>query len=266
MKRREFMSLGSVGVLGSVSLGWNARPAEDAGEILSVGYWQGSEGRGWPLNSETDDDSPAPGPIVPADGLAAGDGHFLGTGAGMTIHGMVEAEPSILTPRVSELSAQVQFRIRDAGRTRSLPFEAWSYRREPLPSAGSAVSVRVPVHEDSGVRLTLARRDQNTPLGRALGPMLPGRLPAAGAVAETLFTVGSDAAAVKLRRGVYFLALAGNAARLGPDWSQHRFEPAPGDGIGGRLVHAGLLEERPAAFDYLVVSFDYAGEDRAAEV
>jgi hypothetical protein len=126
----------------------------------------------------------------------------------------------------------VDFAVPDVG---TVQYAAWRYDRRPVRNVSRAVRLVVPLGPDGDLRLALEQR------------------PGSPAVARLS----------NVRRGVYFLAVAGPGGDP-PDWSRLQFREARGS-AARRLVGQGLLGLEPARFDYLVVSIDTAGDPGAQQ-
>ena len=103
-----------------------------------------------------------------------------------------------------------------------LPFYAWGWRDDPAPSSGSPIRFTVPVERESGLRLALDARQVKRQAARFAVPgdgglrVRAGSARATGAASagrrsawrqEAALSVGIEAAAPKLQRGVYLLGL-----------------------------------------------------------
>jgi hypothetical protein len=280
MGRRDFLVLGSTGIMAPAFLGWSplsrtsASEADPAVARLSVGYWRGSDAH--PDLSDTlslaaGDETlwgsdPLRPDVLPAEELPRGDDELLRAGVRVTIHGMVGNQGTWLGPDLEALSVTLHFRPVDGGETRTLPFSAWHYQRSPVPMRSASVSNVVPLDREWGLRLSVDRNDgENGPLGRTLDALLLSSAAEATpgpASEEVRFTVGREPGRPRLRRGVYFLASMGRS-QAGPAWGRYQFRAA-GEGPGRGLVRPEMFGPQPADFDYLVLSVDHAASgDRA---
>jgi hypothetical protein len=247
MRRRDFLRAGSAGLVGAVAatsadavagLGSRVTPPAPAGEAVAVGYWIGSGerpdlGRLVLASPGAADDRRAFEPdVAPVDRLPAEVPRISGAAVRLGLHGLVEAERRAFQRPLSRLSLMVEFAVPDVG---TVQYAAWRYDRRPVRNVSRAVRLLVPLGPTGGLRLALERRP--------------------GSPAEARLS--------KVRRGVYFLAVAGPGGDS-PDWSRLQFREAGGSGAR-RLVGQGLIGLEPARFDYLVVSIDAVGDPGAAQ-
>jgi hypothetical protein len=270
-KRRDFLVLGSAGLLAPLAVGANPlAPSPEwvapAGEgsrtesrAASVGYWAASPGL---VDLEQDAalasvDEALTTRVVPADRLRADSG-LIRAGTRLRLQGLVEPPEALLRPRLERLSAKVEFRVPIQGRIATLKVHAWS--RGPLDET-SSVGLNVPVDRAGGLKISFDCRDGHLGLsGRLVRQALTGTAPPADRAhaSEVWFTTGAEAGKPKLRRGVYFVAIPGHDRGPAPAWQRYEFRATPKEDGPRRLVERTPLGFQPVDFHYMIVSVDRA--------
>jgi hypothetical protein len=244
LPRREFLILGATAVAGLTMGGGSELFGGPASmPLLSVGYWNGS-----PDDLRREDPSPSYRRIVAAETLAA-DSSLSGGNVEVTIHGFWRASQHRL-PLTMALRAHYP-PVADV--TPSLIAWVW----EPRARMTNQARFEIPLRET--LDLTVERVNAGLDSERiTLRDVVTHRN--RGSRSEmTALSSRSGSNGVKLRRGMYFLAIRENDAEPRPAWSSMRVlqGPSPLDAAGeGVLRTAGALDRAP--FSYLVLSIDRA--------
>lgn len=249
--RREFLKVGSLGVLGVAALGQPLfAAAPEAGQtppLLSVGYWPGVLGR----NPDAASAAASTGNAVAAP---VGDPAFITSGV------VVRVRDFYLAPqnrrRNMSLSLIANFRPGYAGD--EAPFFAWSYTREgSRVMESNPIRFTMPVDANDGARLALTRLAA-APRGRGVGVTPTATRVPSPSTSALHFTVGQELDRVKLLRGTYFLALRSAADQKQPDWNLVRTaDSSRGEKAAESfLYNRGILDDSPVDFDYLVLEIE----------
>lgn len=247
MPRRKFLVLGSAAVVGAVAADVPAQMVRTAlgldeqwFPLLSVGYLAGSvDGMQAPEASLRR--------LVAADKLRSGDASLARAGARVTVHEFRRAADRASHPVSIGLNAL--YRVDDV----KVPFLAWTYSadRHATHTTGRNSFV-MPMGEGQPLELTVANR---APLGKS-GQSVDERLVVESKERTVAsFHVGEGRRSMKLRRGVYFLALRSNASERTPDWRSITVQTVDGQPM---LVETTIAGYQPVSFDYVTVSIDRA--------
>ncbi len=231
LRRREFLAAGSAGILstgiGIPKMAFAAdlvgdlpAPGAWGGEMVSIGYWRGSDAItdfGNLMHSEEllleekigENETQIPvvelADLVPAQSLGRGDPAFVGKGAQVRIHGVI-LESSGRATSTAALSIDVHY-----SPYHETVFQAWSYRPGALSNSSSTGFV-VPIDRDGGLTLTFG-----------IGDPLDSRSNSVEACATQClshFTPGQQTSLPKLKRGVYLAAWRGANAEAKASWKQ----------------------------------------------
>ena len=266
IRRRDFLILGSTGMAYSLALGGSSLAAPDGKNAcvppISLGYWR--EGAGDDDNAEGPEASPFHADVMGATRLRTGDREFLRRGARVTIHGVVEPDKAWWQPELDALSLFAVFSLPGSEEHETIRHHVWDLEKTPVVNRAAPVSFTAPILEETGLRLVVQRYDGMQCLaGRYLKSRFcsaePSWASARTSSQDVLLSVRPQPGSHGLRRGVYFIAgLAHGSAT--PSWSglQFRASEEGSDVRCRRLARQGLSGPQPAAFDYLVVSVDYA--------
>jgi len=246
--RREFVTLGTIGLLGAKqlfgqSIARVAGTEQAAMPILSVGYWDGlSRGEG----AETPTTH-----IVNAQASGV-DSRFRRAYAQVTTYGYWRAPQNRAIPvSVSLIAFYPEI---DPQTKKKIPFAAWNVVVSDKRVDGSLRSTfKIPVDDQSRVELAIDRH--------VVLPATSYGLDQTRALIDDRQTVVDLGEAVSLRRGFYFVALRDRDSQDVPDWSAMRVTElrstdrvAPnGDGV---LVGA---DGNPVNFDYIVLLIEPYG-------
>jgi hypothetical protein len=228
--RREFLGLAPALALFPAT---RASAAEEPPNV-GVGYWL---------------DSPeGEGRVVVPDRSLVRDAELSDRSARISVRGWMASGGGEL--RSLELWAH--FRIATAEGSGLAPAHVWSFQHGTVPQQSAPVSFRAPVDPESGVLLSVSRKD-------GYASALVGRLASSLGFGEASthtpcrFTVQGGEDSHRLRRGLYFLAGPCRSTGRLPDWRSYRYTVAE-DGTGPRqLWRAALGRLRPVDFDYLTI-------------
>lgn len=246
VNRRQFLVTSAVAGAGVMLSG--APAFAQAIPRVSVGYWDGSDLV--PPAALKGKDTPAeegvpalPVAIIAATGLLHPDPAFLKTDARLRI------EPRLRSTAEARerhpFSVWVHYQADGPGSTRMAPFLAWTTDRRG--QASPPITFVAPVEADHGILVSILAEAGSGRRRTAI------RGESGEAVAEQFvrFVLIPDPAEPKLQRGLYVLApLPGSSAV--PNWDACSWQATE----GGRLEL--FSNGRPVAFDYLVITIDYA--------
>ena len=245
MPRRKFLVLGSAAVVGAAAADLPAQMVRTAlgldeqwFPLLSVGYLSGSA-------AELTAPAASLRRLVGADKLRSGDASLADAGARVTVHEFRRAAERASQP--VSVGVNALYRVDDA----KVPFLAWTYSATRHTTHDMTKSFVMPVDAAHPLELTVANR---APLA---GPDAKAR--DERAVTESKersiasFSVGEGRRSMKLRRGVYFLALRSGAFDRTPDWRSISVQTVDGKPV---LVEATVAGYQPVSFDYVTVSID----------
>jgi len=214
LSRRDLLLLGAAGAASLVLTGAaRVAPALDlspltnllgaARQPFSIGFWDRSAANGSVQ-------------VVDAGSIASGDTRFVTDGARVSILGLYPRDDVAAISHLESVAIDVLY-----APYHDLEFRAWEFTNGATPHAGSPIGVNVPVDADTGLNVRLTYR-------------------LAGADAATTstatFALGRDPRAVKLREGVYLIALP-DAAQSLPAWSRYRAEDVGALDRGPRAIH-----------------------------
>ena len=236
MPRRQFLTLTSAAIVGAATTDLPAQIVKDAlgvdepCPLLSVGYFGG------------DLAEPDGSGLIGADGLRSGDGSLAAGGAVLRVHGFRRG-PARAAEEVS-IGLNALYQVDGLAETAKVPFLAWS-----SASVAASRPFVVPVHQDTPLELTVTKR---APYRNGVPLQHDERLTSASKERSVVsLTVGSRRRSMKLRSGVYFIALRSNHAERTPYWPSIRLE-----NVDGRptLVQPGVAGYEPVPFDYVTLS------------
>ncbi len=281
LRRREFLALGpafglATGMLplGSLARAASAGPLAGIGavrdDLLSIGYWQGSDTlaefaslahTGEPFFVDAQDSpvdesaiaEPVYADVISAQALSVGDRRFAQNGAKVSIHGLFPSAGEAVHD-LPGLSIDAHF-----DPYHQAPFHAWRFDPSASSSSPAGVSFTVPLAKTTGLTLSFAiaeGRDQRSGTDAS-----PERI-------STRFSLGREPGQPKLRRGVYFIAWRGSNSKPLPSWRRYLVLAAAaktGDLPEDEIAHQGYsrLTQRwnrrvPADLSYVMLSVDYA--------
>lgn len=236
LSRRDLLLLGAVGAA-SIALNGAARiaPALDISPVaglldaarqpFTIGFWdRGSAGDGAQL--------------VDASAISSGNTRFATDGARVSILGLFPRNDVAALGHLDSVAVDMLY-----APFHDLEFRAWEFTNGATPRMGSPIAVNVPVDADAGMSVRLTYR-------------LAGTDTATSSTAT--FALGNDTRAMKLREGVYLIALPDAKAAL-PSWSRYSV-PAVGAGDRGpRMLHRHnwyASQGRPSSQPYIMLSIE----------
>ena len=256
LPRRDFLVLGSTAVVCAAASSVTgatvraiAMPA--AGAVLSVGYAEPAL-----------DDAIAATNLISARSLRLVDSGFNLNGARIVVHGLSRPEGRSKQPASIRLNTFAP----NAGAP--APFLAWSYSmdRRGRSTVGRRVSFVAALDDDGTLPLAVERHALMSLPSRRLGRLMSfARNSAADHALPNLAAMEQDGSVcrlssgdrgdVRLRRGMYFLALRESSADRPPDWSSVVVDRKAADlSANGALLRYG----RPVDFEYIALTVDYA--------
>ena len=248
--RRDFLVLSAAAAAGLAAtnvhsdvLGLTASPMP----LLSIGYWNGSLAE---LTAEQD--HPSHRRVVDASRLNAADASLARDGARVTIHGFWRAG-SERTPLTLGMRAFYPVLDPATGRNASVIAWTWSYGSR----VHNGAKLEVPIADT----LDLAFERIQPAASVAPRRRLFSRSVNLSRTELASMTPRTGASGVKLRRGVYFVALRESDADRVPSWSSMAVLPGTAalDANGAGALRASTLGGlQPAGFSYLVLSVDSA--------
>ena len=247
--RREFVTLGTIGLLGAKQLFAQTVvrvPGTEQGAmpILSVGYWDGLV-RG--AGAETPSTH-----IVNAQGAGV-DSRFSRAGALVTTYGYWRAPAN--RPNPVSLSLIAFYPEIDPATKQKTPFIAWNVAVSAKRVDGSLRSrFVVPVDNDNHIELAIDKHPLLQPAAASDLDQVRGLIADRSAILD----LGN---AVALRRGFYFVALRDKDIQDVPDWGRIRVtELRSTDRVApdsdGVLVGS---DGNPVSFDYIVLLIEPYG-------
>lgn len=246
MKRRDFLFAGTAA---AVPLGLRAAGTDGATSTArtALGWWAESEhdadlGRSAGSLLAHQDGAEVPLTLVEGTAVPRDDRAPWASGAQLTVHGLRVAEPSWARPELQALTLDIDFAR--AG----VEFQAWEYRRRPIPCASSPLAFEVPL-DGASLLLRLTRSESDGVWARRLCPASAVR-----SESRVAWTAGDAPGRPRLRRGVWVLASAGAAADAFPGWDALESASAGSPPLARR----DLLGPRPVDFDYVVLSVEPA--------
>lgn len=225
LRRRDFLVLGSVGLLSPLLAGvaraQDLLTGEAGAQRASLGYLEGSEllpnlrrlpraVRNPAARAAIPEALGAVPEIVPAHGLPLGDTNLIGRPLRLTIHGLYPGAAIQGPARRRQLplatDLDVIFPPPDPVLPKPVPYFAWSFRRRPGWNPSPPVSFVFPL--DWYVYPELRLR------------VVPAKAGAAPVVMRTRFTLDDESGLPRLRRGLYLIGLAPNAWRDGMELAE----------------------------------------------
>jgi hypothetical protein len=232
LRRRDFLVLGAVGAA-MPWLGGLAQAAPTAASAaatktqpMPVGYITGSDQLPfqfdrlrWSIPVRLSAADPGSLSVVPAARLTLGDQRLAGGDVKLTIHGLYPSDPADC-PGVEVLDLDVLFPPPDPAVPVPARYQAWSFRRHPVPSPSPPVSFRVPLALDGGLELTMRSIYQGE--GRGLAQQSLAAQPFKTKTFQASFTADWQSGRPKLQRGIYLLGV-----RPGT-WDREAVLPAAG--------------------------------------
>jgi|GEM_PF-815065 len=265
LHRREFMILSSVAVAGAAASGLPQQVIRAvAGSdpislpIVSLGFWDGS------LDKTRLGTAPAEAVhrLTSATSARSAD-RVLDGSARVSVNGFWRAEHH----RAKPLSVALNV-LFPAGNER-LPFHAWSHtthrgvaKNAPSPRFVVPVDARHPIEINVEMRMPAGSTPPALERVKRFFS-LDDRNDERKKTGACALAVDSRSSAMKLNRGIYFIALQEDPCDKAPNWSAVRMRDphAPGalDASGtGVLLQGGLLGLEPVPFSYLMISVDKA--------
>lgn len=243
MARRQFLVLGSAVVAGAAALnlsGEMLRAAlieERSMPLLSVGYLK--EGAAAALSR-----------FMPAASLASGDVALAASGVRLQVRQLSFAtQPA----RPASLALNVLYRTGqpDGGK---VAFAAWA---RSIGGTSSLSRFVVPVDLSTPLELTVAQRASRPVNSVSAANDEDFATTEGDGRSLAAFSLGRERGAMKLRRGLYVIALRSSAAQRTPDWHSIRFV-TPAEGMAPVLSQPTLTGWEPVGFDYLSVAVESA--------
>jgi len=237
IRRRDFLAIGSAGVLATVLprrnlLAW-AVEAEDS-PLVSVGYALGiapgenlKENSGLSLN------------LVAAESMAAGDATFARRGARVGVRLLSPPEESKLLQRCEAFSILI-----DYGPYSDALFPVLDYENKGVANFGLAVDQTVPIDADTGLRLVVGIQEKNAQPRQS----------------RIEFTLGVESGRPRLQRGTYLIAVGETARTV--DWSQVRLQVEEADpALEGKPEYQLTTSASGAAEpEFMVLEVDYSSK------
>ena len=251
LRRREFLALGSAGVVApwierALGLGIAFAATPGSGTILpmSVGYLLASDGapdfdtllRNYGLPGVSGAPSVPPGEdppelepaeVIPADSLLTGEPQLSGATVRLSVLGLYPTGLEAIASCPPRADMTVWMSSTDPLAPGPFPFYAWSVRRRPALNVGHIVHFPVGLGLDGAMNLTLEvelsfARGKEQVADRAVGGLqgAPIELEERGAGSklrrfDANFTIDPVDGLPKLQRGIYFLGLAATTWRSG---------------------------------------------------
>jgi hypothetical protein len=236
LSRRELLLLGAAGAASIVMTGVaQVAPALDLSPLTSllgsarqpftIGFWD----RGSTSDSAR---------IVDAGSISSGSARFATDGAKVSILGLYPRADVAALSHLESVAIDVLY-----APYHDLEFRAWEFANGATPRAGSPIAVKVPVDADTGLNARLTYR-------------LEGAEEATSSTAN--FALGSDPRAIKLREGVYLIALPDANAAL-PSWSRYSAAAIGAGDRGPRALHRRewyAPQARPSSQPYVMLSIE----------
>jgi hypothetical protein len=236
LSRRDLLLLGAAGAT-SIVLSGAARvaPAIDlspltnligvARQPFTIGFWdRGSSG--------------ASAQLVDANSIASGNARFATDGARVSILGLYPRADMAALGHLESVAIDVLY-----APFHDLEFRAWEFTNGATPRVGSPIAVNVPVDADTGLNVRLTYR-------------LSGAEAATSSTAT--FALDSDPRSIKLREGVYLIALPDANAAL-PSWSRYSAPALNAGDRGPRMLHRHewyASQARPSSQPYVMLSIE----------
>ena len=215
---------------------------EELYPLLSVGHFPGSLPE---LQSATR--------LVGADALRAGDRSLIRSGVRIEVHSFQRAAARAEVPVSIGLNAL--YRVSGHAETARVPFLAWSWASTMSnPSSRPARAFVVPVDSEFPLELTVTTRAPHA--GR--NPLQHDERLITESKERSIISlsVGAGRRSMKLRRGIYFLALRSSESERKPNWRSIGVENVGGGQVV--LTQPTLAGYEPVSFDYLMLSVDKA--------
>jgi hypothetical protein len=236
LSRRDLLLLGAAGATSIVVAGaTRIAPALDlpplaslldaARQPFSIGFWdRGSAGESSQL--------------VDASAISSGNTRFATDGARVSILGLYPRNDAAALSHLESVAVDVLY-----APYHDLEFRAWEFTNGATPRIGSPIAVNVPVDADAGLSVRLTYR-----------------LTGAGAATSSTatFALGNDPRAMKLREGVYLIALPDAKAAL-PSWSRYSAAAVGVGDRGPRMLNRHdwyASEGRPSSQPYIMLSIE----------
>jgi len=187
--------------------------------------------------------------LIPASGIPAGDGAFIGQGARITASGASGAAADPRLRRGVELLAH--FSYLEGATLRDAPFRAWACNRD-TGCQGNTVGFNVPVDEQQSIRFSVVvESGAAKPVSRTSRRRAIGGNPMQSEEMSVRLTLLSEPGAIKLVRGHYVIVpLFEHDSE--PRWSNWRVQR-----VDGRMA---LVDgnDTAASFEHFVLGVDYA--------
>jgi hypothetical protein len=236
LSRRDLLLLGAAGAASIVLTGAaRVAPALDlspltgllgaARQPFTIGFWdRGSAGESAQL--------------IDAGTISSGSARFATDGARVSILGLYPRADAAALGHLESVAIDVLY-----APYHDLEFRAWEFTNGATPRVGSPIAVNVPVDADAGLSVRLTYR-------------LTGADAATSSTAT--FALGSDPRAMKLREGVYLIALPDANAAL-PSWSHYRAAAIGAGDRGPRALHRRdwyAEQARPSSQPYVMLSIE----------
>ena len=247
--RRKFLMLTSAAIATAVATDLPAQIVrtafgfdEELYPLLSVGHSTGSLPE---LQSAT-------AGLVGADALRAGDRSLIRSGVRIEVQSFQRAASRAEVPISIGLNAL--YRVSGHAETARVPFLAWSWASSMSnPSSRPARPFVVPVDSEFPLELIVTTRAPHA--GRSALRHDERLMTESKERSIISLSVGAGRRSMKLRRGIYFLALRSSESERRPNWRSIRVE-----NVGGQVVltQPTLAGYEPVSFDYVMLSVDKA--------
>jgi hypothetical protein len=198
IRRRDFLALSSAGVLATALTGpdlmaWSREPEND---FVSVGYLPGSVPR-----ERTAQQMGGVGDIISADKLDSGDPAFIKQGARIGLSTLGDPYQSKFFDNCESFSVGIDYRP-----SSDVIFPMFNYENKGVPNFGLTAGQSIPLDQNGEVQLVVSLKKKNAELKES----------------QILFTSGQAPGKVRLRRGLYLLAIGESPRKM--DWRRIRLE------------------------------------------